>query len=284
MAQNNAELSTQIQQQGGKMTPLVIQDALDKWKGKYADKLASLAGDKAQADKVFTICMNTVARNPALLECDFGTLANCILQSFQLGLYPGPFQECAYVPMNNNKTGKKEANFWPQYQGIVKLLLNAGNRTVVARVVRENDFFEFREGQNSPLYAPAVVVGKQRGARLFCYAAICTRHSMWQVEIMSPEQIATTKSRSRGATRSDSPWNSKYEDDVDVMWQKTVLKRCAKWCTKSAELVDAIEADNKIDGDPEISVRSKVFDIPLSSGEEELECADPKELPEKSVS
>lgn len=260
MAKTNADLSTQLAERGAQITPLAVQDKLDKWKAQHGDKLIALAGDQATADKVFVVCMNTISRSPALLECSFPSIAACILQSFQLNLFPGPFSECSYVPLRNGRTGQTEANFWPGYQGIVKLMLNAGNKTVVARVVFENDSFEYREGLNAPAYAPAVVMFKKRGRPLFAYAAVCTRAGMWQVEVMDLDQIAAIKSRSRGASKPDSPWNSKYEDDVYAMWAKTVLKRVAKWCTKSAELVAAVEADNEIDGDPSLA-RAKIIDL-----------------------
>jgi len=251
MAKNNTELATQIAGAGGAMTPLAIQGKFENWRAQHGKKFAALVGDEKTADKFFVVCMNTIARNPALIECDFASLTSCMLQSFQLNLFPGPFAECAYVPLFNGKTQRKEANFWIQYPGIVKLIRNAGNKAVVARVVCEGDYFEYKEGDSPPVFAPAAVMGKKRGGPLFCYAAICTTDNLWQVEVMSPEQIAVTKSRSRGATKQDSPWNSKYEDDVYAMWSKTVLKRAAKWCTKSAELVRAIEVDDEIENENE---------------------------------
>jgi len=260
MANSNADLGRQLAAQGAKSGPLALQGSLDKWREIHGEKLVALAGDREKADRVFVVCMNTISRNPALLECTFESIASCILQSFQLNLFPGPFQECAYVPLNNSRTGKKECNFWPQYQGIVKLMRNAGNKAIVARVVFENDFFQYREGTDGPIYAPAVVLGKKRGKPLFTYAAILTSEDMWQVEVMDNDQIAVIKSRSRGATKADSPWNSKYEDDQYAMWAKTALKRASKWCTKSAELIAAIEADNEVDGDPAL-MRAKIIDL-----------------------
>ena len=234
-----------------KMNPVSrIQQQIEAWKSKYGEKLLQLAGDREKADKFFVICLTTISKNPKLLTCNFETLASCILQSFQLGLMPGVFQECAYVPLNSKKKfddGHEEtvleANFWLQYQGLVKLLRNAGNKTVIARVVFENDYFSYKEASEKPDYAPAIVLGKERGKPLFCYAAVCTAQEYWQVEVMSPKQIEAIKSRSKGAKAYDSPWNSKFEDDVFAMWAKTVLKRVSKWCTKSAELVSALDAD-----------------------------------------
>lgn len=267
MARSNSELAGKIAGSGARFEQLAVQEQLQKWKEAHFDKFVALAGGRDAAEKVFVICMNTIAKNPDLLLCTFDSIANCVLQSFQLQLFPGPFQECGYVPLKNGRlserTGRdvREANFWPQYQGIVKLLRNAGNKAVVARVVCENDFFQYHEGDKAPVYAPAVVVGKKRGAPLFVYAAVCTMHGSWQVEVMDLEQIQVIKSRSRGAAKSDSPWNSKYVDDQYAMWAKTCLKRVAKWCTKSAELVTAIEYDNVVDGD--VVLEKKTPDAPV---------------------
>lgn len=259
MAENNRELSRQLTEQGAKPTSLSLQSKLDEWKGAHFRKLVSIAGDSSTAERMYVICLNTVSRNPKLLDCTFASLIGCIMQSFQLGLYPGPLQECAYVPLKNNRAGVTEANFWPQYNGLVKLMLNSGAKCVVSRVVYEGDSFTFKEGLEPPNYCPAAVKGvDDRGERRFVYAAVCTQSGMWQVEVMSPKQVNVIKSRSKGANTADSPWNSKFEDDVNWMWRKTCLKQLSKLVSKSAELATAIELDNQIDGDINIPAKSAV--------------------------
>lgn len=248
MAQTNGDLATKItEKNNAPITPIVIQNKLSEWKNTYLQNLASLAGSKEEAEKIFMICMNSITKNYKLLECDFNTIKSCIIRSFQLNLYPGIFHECAYVPLRNSKTGKVEANFWVQYQGYVKLMQNAGNKSVIARVVFENDFFEYREGGSQAVYVPAVVLGKKRGKPLFAYANVCTAQGNWVIEVMSPEQIDVIKNRSRGAKSSDSPWNSQFEDDVYAMWAKCPLRRIQKWITKSSELLQAVSSDSDVD-------------------------------------
>lgn len=250
MAKDNQELSLKLQEQGAPPTKLSLQGALDAWKKEHFPKLAALAKNQEHAEKLYVVCLNTMSRNLGLLECTFPSLTACLLQSFQLNLFPGPFQECAYVPLRNkHNDGKKEANFWPMYQGLMKLMLNAGNKSVIARVVYKGDHFEFKEGKSPPVYKPAATIGAKREDRLFVYAAVCDRSGYWRVEVMDPEQIAAVKARSRAASQSDSPWNSKYEDDVNAMWAKTAIKRISKFVSKSPELVTAIDLDNQVDGD-----------------------------------
>jgi hypothetical protein len=99
MAKSNEELSAKIADKSGDFSPLAIKSKLDSWSDKFLPELVRLAGDGKEAKKIYTICVNTIARNPKLIECEFGSLANCILQSFQLKLFPGPFQQCAFVPL-----------------------------------------------------------------------------------------------------------------------------------------------------------------------------------------
>lgn len=275
MAKSNAELAAKVD--GVRLEKLGIQEQLERWKSQHLDKLSKLAGNQDTAEKIFVICMNTVGKNPDLLQCTFESIANCILQSFQLNLFPGPFQECGYVPLENGKLSAQlnrkviEANFWPQYQGLVKLMRNAGNRSVVARVVFENDMFQYHEIERGPVYIPAVVLRKKRGQPLFVYASVCNSQGMYQVEVMDLDQINQIKSRSRGAKSEKSPWNSKYLDDQYAMWSKTCLKRLQKWCTKSPELVTAIQMDNVVDGDIELQ-KENLLDL-LGNGEKEKEPA-----------
>lgn len=256
MARDNAELSNQIAERGGRITTLAVQDQLNKWKTDHLQKFVQMMGSQDKAEKVFVICLNTISRNPKLLECSPASIQGCIMQCFQLNLFPGAFQECAFVPFAG------EATFMVQYQGLVKLMLNAGNKSVIARCVFENDYFEYREGESPPTYAPAVVMGKTRGKLLFTYAAVCTAHGHWQVEVLDLQQLANTKKRSKGAKMSDSPWNAKDEkiDDYYTMCSKTALKRVSKWCTKSSELVQAVEVDNFADGEPQYA-KASIIDL-----------------------
>ena len=288
MAKSNEQLSERIAAKGGEMSPLVIKSKLDEWSKRFMPELISLADNEAEAKKIFTICLNTISRNPKLIECEFGTLANCIMQSFQLKLYPGPFQQCAFVPLKNGKTGKLEANWWPQYQGLNELMLRAGNKLVIAHVVREGDHFEYKEGREPPSYAPAVVMGKKRGKALFTYAAVCTRDGFWRVEVMDEEQMETLKNRSKAVQNAkkygsgDTPWLSKIDDDVDAMRCKSVVKRVSKWVSKSADLITAMELDDEVDGDDKFN-RYKILDLQKSEVEAEPEQKTALPAPPKSV-
>lgn len=277
------KLSGQLAAQGAKQTTNAkkgVQELLVTWKAQHAEKLYALARDRDSAEQIFTICLDTISKNPSLMKCSFETISSCIFKCIQFNLSPS-LGECAFVPLRNGKlssdtTDVYDSNFWLMYPGLVKLIMNAGNKAIITRVVRQGDYFEFHEGFQPPKFIPAIVLGKLRGERLYTYSAVCNRQGLWQVEVMSPKQIEVIKSRSMGAKKSDSPWNSKFEDDVDAMWQKTVLKRGSKWISKSTSLMEAIAIDNQSDSNPNLILSNLdngqitvPFSVPENEGDNE---------------
>lgn len=262
MANNNSNqaLAGQIAQNTGKLTPLAIQHQLDTWKKAHFPKLAALASTRDEAEKLFTICMNTISKTPKLLECSFDSIANCVLTSFQLKLYPGAMQECAYVPFAG------VATFMPQYQGLTKLCYNSGFiKSISCNVVWEGEHFKYQEGLEPILeHIPDLDIDHNKASRVCVYCVIKTRYNDVQITVLSPRFINGIKARSKGASKSDSPWNSKFPDDVDWMWKKTALKQALKLIPKSSELADAVDHDNVIEGG--VVGRPTIVDLSLNAG------------------
>lgn len=259
---DNKALSSKLAAKGGKQVALSLQHTLQTWFEKNIDTLKDAAGgDLDVARKVYAVCLGYIARSPQLLDCNPQSLTTCIIHSISTGLFPKPFNECAYVPF------KGEAQFIAQYEGLIKLILDAGNKAAFGRVVRVGDLFEYYEGEKAPLYVPAAVLGNKRGDRLFAYAAICNRSGYWLVEVFDPERIATIKARSPAARHPSSPWNSQYEYDIDAMWAKCPLRHLAKFVSKNQKLADAIESDKEADG--EIIYKPKIVDLNVDNPSQE---------------
>lgn len=249
MAQNNAQLSKNLADKGAKNVALSFQAKADKWYASNAERLRDMAGDMTEVRKIFAIAIQTINRTPALLECTEQSVFACIAQSMAFGLLPGFMQECGYVPLNNKKTGKKEANFWPMYQGLVKLAFHSG---IVARVasgvVWSSDEFTYEDGLELVLrHRPFAGPREQRGVRQGVWAVIKLTSGENQGVYLSHEHIAGVKAKAPGAGTSDSPWNSKNPDDVDWMWKKTALKQVIKLIPKTERLAQAIEVDNALE-------------------------------------
>jgi len=245
----------------GALTPAGFDAKCKQFFAENSKRLAGLAQNPDDARTIFLAAMNAVSRSPYLLDAvmgDFTGFARAIATSCELRLFPGPMQECAYVPIKNGKTGKLEINWWPMYQGLVKLAFNSGLvKSISCDVVYEKDDFEFEKGSNEFLrHKPKLVPREERGARICAYAVIHTTHGQ-QIEVVPMQSIEATRKKSRAGNSEYSPWNIADGDNYDAMARKTALKRALKMIPKSASLSKALEADDEVEL-PQSAVKTTV--------------------------
>lgn len=263
MAVNNAELALKVQENGGPQTPMALQHSINKWFSQSMSNLASLAGSPSEAKKMFAICLSQVNRNPRLAECTRESLTSCISQTMAFGLLPGAFKECAFVP-RRNKQGKWEANWQPQYQGLIKLAYNSGVlANIRAEVVWSADQFSMKKGLVQDLdHVPFTGDIKDRGTRVGVYCVWKTTLSNEPDFIyLDARFVNTTKARAPGAKMGDSPWNSSNPDDVDWMWKKTAVIQALKLLPKSDKMAHALDLDEDASGDKEALPKTLNFHV-----------------------
>ena len=237
MAKDNAQLADRLSTQGASTAPVQVLAGIREWHKKNEGALATLLGSKQNAEKLYLAAVHSISRNPYLLSCDKSSLCQCMMQSAHLDLYPGPLQECAYVPF------KGKATFIPQYQGLVKLALQSGIiGNIRAVVVFERDEFDYNEGTEAYIRHRRYP-GEDPGAPI---AAYCTWRSGEQTdfELMFKREIDSIMSRSAAVKQGRStPWDTDWEE----MAKKTVIKRASKKWPKSIKLAQAIEVDNAVE-------------------------------------
>jgi recombination protein RecT len=173
----------------------------------------------------------------------------------QLELMPSNVSGEAYViPYENSKNinGRwekvMEAQFQLGYQGLVTLFYRAGVRKIVGELVRENDAFEYVNGEITHKVDPFAQRGSRRGA--YCIVTLANGEKVSKV--MSKDEIleiAENFSKSYGATKKDgskakTPWDED-QDPQGWMWIKTVLKQLGKLLPKNEKILQAIAEDNK---------------------------------------
>lgn len=258
-------------QKTGAPNKLELQAKLSQWKTQHFPKLAALASTKEEAEKLFTVCMNTICKSSALMDCSIASVQNCILTSYQLNLYPGPMQECAYIPF------KGTATFVPQYQGLVKLCYNGGIiSSVKCHVVWEGEVFDYCEGLTTTLvHIPDLEIDHMKAERVAVYSVVRTRFGDQQIAVLTPSSIARTKAGAPGGNKPDSPWNSKNPDVLDWMWKKTALRQNLKLVPKSADMAKALTFEDAIE--TEASKSYSAFDMTFDDAEPEQE---PQQAPQ----
>lgn len=257
MADSNPQLAADILNAGGRMVPSAFDAKFNLWlKNNGREVTRMFGGNKQKAQQLAATLIWCVNRTPKLMECDFVSLTGAFLQCAALDMFPGPFQEAAIVPLNNKKTGKTEANFWPQYQGIAKKIYQSGFvRKIQCEVVWAGDYFKYNRGSDSRLEHEPIENEAERGERIGVYCIITNRWGGEEITYRSATQIKRIKSSAAGGGSSESPWNSKDPDRVDWMWKKSVLKQAAKMLPKTPDLAMALDADNKVEN-PELHVPS----------------------------
>lgn len=151
-----------------------------------------------------------------------------LLEAARLGLEPGT-KEVALTPFRSKERGYDIVCI-PQWQGIVKRMLNTGKvRSVHAECVFSNDVFRFSPGDERPHHE--VDWFGDRGDLLGAYAyAVLDDGATSKVAVIGPREAARAKAMSKGSSKPDSPWNT----DTAEMWRKTAVRRLEDWVPSSS--------------------------------------------------
>ena len=161
---------------------------------------------------------------------------SAMLDAARLGLEPGTEQ--FYLTPRSVK-GRSEILGIIGWQGYVELMYRAGAvATVVARVVREKDDYQYQEGVDDvPRHTYQKFAGqKVRGKLVGVYAyAKMQNGAISQVIELGQEDIDRIKKSAQGAESQYSPWQQHEE----AMWLKSAVRQLAKWVPTSAERIPA---------------------------------------------
>lgn len=264
MELQNSQLSTKLQTKGAAPTQVSFKGLAKDWFEKNQGALSALMGSPEDAKRLYLAALNVCSKNKMLLDCSPGSIFQSLMQCAELKLYPGPLQEAAIVPFWNSDKKCFEAQFMPQYQGLVKLAMNSGHLiSIETNVVRENDDFEYEFGTNKRLrFTPAKT---DRGEMIAAYALAHLRSGGVMFEVMHRDDVYKIRERSKSwANDQKKGYKSSVWSQADVepwMWRKTVLKQLLKLIPKSVELADALEKDTEVEAD----VSSKPL-LDLTSG------------------
>lgn len=200
-------------------------------------------GDKTEALRFKTAAVDYVRKVPKLLECDRISLLTALVQVAQFRFLPsGASGEAYIIPYG------KEAKFQLGYQGIVTLLWRTGKvKSISANIVYSNERFEYTEGIDMHLEHVPTKFGEKKGEPIGVYVVVKTTEGGVVFKVMSKEDVMAIKNLSKAKNAAESPWNSDKDPEL-WMWKKTCLIQTAKLLPKTAELQQAIEADNEGEG------------------------------------
>ena len=235
MAVNNS-----LSKQPPKFSVAIQQDG-------YKKLINNTLGDPKWAARFIGAITSAVSANPALQECDPGTILSAGLLGESLNLSPSPQLGQYYlVPFNDNKNGRKVAQFQLGYKGYLQLAMRSGQyKTINVSPVKEgelikcdplNEVYEFKPIMDDTLREQAPTVGYYA---VFEYSNGFRKAMYWSREKM--EAHALKYSMGYKAKKGYTFW----EKDFDSMAMKTMLRQLiSKWGIMSIEMMQAaIEND-----------------------------------------
>jgi len=203
-------------------------------------RIADVAPKHMDAARFIRLANLAINKVPKLQQADQLSIISAVMDAARLGLEIG--RECHLVPFYDSKSKKTMCQLIPDYKGIIKLMVNAGVKSVDARVVREGDLFEVQYG-STPYIQHEPKLGSQEPRKVVAYYSVAHmgRDVPPKVEVMEPWEVDAIRNRSKA--KDHGPWKT----DPEEMGKKTVVKRMGKQIPQSPEVAEILEMDNRFE-------------------------------------
>ena len=226
----------------------------------HRERIKAVCDKAIPPEKLIQLAAICAYRNNQLAECSPPSVLAAVIQAASLGLDLHPSSGEAYlIPRWNSQAKCLECHFQAGYQGLCRLVRQAGTRYIHARVVHEADVFAWR-------YSPELEMCHEPsresnvGAVIGAYAVARTETGELIGEFMTLGELEKIRAKSQSPNKG--PW----VDYTEEMQKKTVARRLCKWLPKSPTLVEALASidddyrpDDSSDGQPEaLPAESKV--------------------------
>jgi recombination protein RecT len=231
----------------------------------YQSLIANTLRDPARVRRFTASITSAVAVNPALQECDAGTILAGALLGESLNLSPSPQLGQYYlVPFKNRKANKIDAQFVLGYKGYIQLALRSGQYADLdVTEIKQGEYlgkdsmtgkpkFQFIEDDDQRDALPTVgymaYLEYMNGFRKVLY---------WSKEKMMNHADTYSKAFSRqkyeellaGKIPESEMWkySSFWYKSFDDMAKKTMLRQLiSRWGAMSIEMTKALESDNAV--------------------------------------
>lgn len=212
----------------------------------YKKLVNNTLGDPKRAARFIGAITSAVSTNPDLQECDSGTILSAGLLGESLNLSPSPQLGQYYlVPFNDNKNGRKVAQFQIGYKGYLQLAMRSGQyKTINVTPIKEgellrcdriNEIYEFSPIEDDEIWEKSKTIGYYA---MFEYLNGMRKGMYWSREKMQAH--ANKYSMGYKAKKGYTFW----EKDFDGMAMKTMLRQLiSKWGIMSTEMQEAVTGD-----------------------------------------
>ena len=216
----------------------------------YKNLVNRTLGDPNRANKFIASISSAVATNPALQECEAGTILSAALLGESLNLSPSPQLGQFYlVPFKDNKNNRTVAQFQLGYKGYIQLAIRSGYyKKLNVLAIKEGELINYNPLdeeikvnliEDDEVRENTPTVGYYA---MFEYSNGFTKTLYWSKKKMQEH----AKKYSQGYRR-DLEKGSEFtfwSKDFDGMAYKTMLRQLiSKWGIMSVEMQDAFDKD-----------------------------------------
>lgn len=216
----------------------------------YKNLVNRTLGDPNRANKFIASISSAVATNPALQECEAGTILSAALLGESLNLSPSSQLGQFYlVPFKDNKNNRTVAQFQLGYKGYIQLAIRSGYyKKLNVLAIKEGELINYNPLdeeikvnliEDDEVRENTPTVGYYA---MFEYSNGFTKTLYWSKKKMQEH----AKKYSQGYRR-DLEKGSEFtfwSKDFDGMAYKTMLRQLiSKWGIMSVEMQDAFDKD-----------------------------------------
>lgn len=218
----------------------------------YQKLINNTLKDPKRANRFIASISSAVATNPALQECDAGTILSGALLGESLELSPSPQLGQYYlVPFNDNKRGCKVAQFQLGYKGYIQLAERSGQyKKLNVLAIKEGELIHFDQ-LNEEIEVNMIQddIAREEAPTIGYYAMFEYNNGFKKAMYWSKSKMeahALKYSMGYKAKKGYTFW----EKDFDSMAIKTMLRQLiSKWGIMSIEMQQAFEGDMGVVGE-----------------------------------
>lgn len=231
----------------------------------YQKLINNTLQDANRARRFTAAITSAVSANPALQDCDAGTILSGALLGESLNLSPSPQLGQYYLVPFNDKARGKVATFQLGYKGYIQLAVRSGYyKKLNVLAIKDGELINFdplNEEIEVNLIKDEIIRENTETIgyyAMFEYSNGFKKAMYWSKEKM--EAHALKYSRGYAAKKGYTFW----EKDFDGMAYKTMLRQLiSKWGIMSIEMQNAYEGDMAaLDGDNKNYVEGELEEMP----------------------
>lgn len=223
----------------------------------YKKLINNTLQDPKRAGRFIASISSAVAVNPALQECDAGTILSSALLGESLNLSPSPQLGQYYlVPFNDNKNNRKVAQFQIGYKGYIQLAIRSGQyKKLNVLAVKKGELVKF-----DPLTEEIEInlidddIKRETSETIGYYAMFEYLNGFRKAIYWSKVKMESHALRYSMGYKAKKGYTF-WEKDFDGMAYKTMLRQLiSKWGIMSIDMQQAFDGDMGVineDGTPE---------------------------------